>query len=366
MGLAGEGGEAGMIDLDACVPVPCTRTECGEMADDGCGNLVRCACPDACTRTTCAAEGAECGTISDGCGDTLDCGDCTGDDDCGGTGVPNICGHDTCRPTSCAAEGRVCGPLDDGCGKVLECGSCQGACGCGADGQCIEGAREEAVELPARAWASAGFAGSEEDYNALYSLPCVGVAECIVPCINNGGTDAMCAAAECVDSSEDYCVPATIWTELDTLGTEGTNPMLDCAELVLVSGAYRDPLLLTDFGFAVPESAEITGVTVRVRRAARSGNEAADAGVHLLKGGVQGSADRSMPGLWPGPDLAEVEYGGPDDLWGQTLSPADVNAPDFGVALAVGFTQGIGNGRAYVDIVYASVRYRTACAASAD
>src|SRR5262249_33612673 len=35
-----------------------------------------------CTPTTCTAEGADCGSISDGCGGTLDCGTCPTDQAC--------------------------------------------------------------------------------------------------------------------------------------------------------------------------------------------------------------------------------------------------------------------------------------------
>lgn len=79
-----------------------------------------------CTPTTCAAQGADCGTISDGCGGTLTCGTCTAPSTCGGDGVPNVCSAvSTCVPTTCAAEGATCGSIDDGCGGTLTCG---GAC----------------------------------------------------------------------------------------------------------------------------------------------------------------------------------------------------------------------------------------------
>ena len=45
-----------------------------------------------CTRTTCAAQGKNCGTISDGCGGSLVCGSCTSPQTCGGGGVANVCG----------------------------------------------------------------------------------------------------------------------------------------------------------------------------------------------------------------------------------------------------------------------------------
>src|SRR5262245_55787156 len=95
--------------------------------------------------TTCAAEGANCGMIADGCGGTLDCGTCTLPQTCGGSGTPNVCG---CSPTTCAAEGANCGMIADGCGGTLDCGTCTlpRTCGgsgtpnvCGAPGVCGNG-----------------------------------------------------------------------------------------------------------------------------------------------------------------------------------------------------------------------------------
>jgi len=48
--------------------------------------------PPACTPTTCAAQGKNCGTIPNGCGGTLTCGACTAPQTCGGAGVANVCG----------------------------------------------------------------------------------------------------------------------------------------------------------------------------------------------------------------------------------------------------------------------------------
>lgn len=48
-----------------------------------------------CTPTTCAAQGKNCGTISNGCGGTLSCGSCAAPQTCGGGGVPNVCGGGT-------------------------------------------------------------------------------------------------------------------------------------------------------------------------------------------------------------------------------------------------------------------------------
>jgi len=61
-----------------------------------------------CSPTTCAAQGTNCGTISDGCGGTLTCGSCTAPQTCGGGGVPNVCSSGTASTTqlTLSATGR--------------------------------------------------------------------------------------------------------------------------------------------------------------------------------------------------------------------------------------------------------------------
>jgi hypothetical protein len=48
-----------------------------------------------CMKTTCAASNKNCGTISDGCGASLDCGTCNAPQTCSGGGVTNVCGYST-------------------------------------------------------------------------------------------------------------------------------------------------------------------------------------------------------------------------------------------------------------------------------
>src|SRR5262249_25371864 len=60
--------------------------------------------PPTCTPTTCAAAGKNCGSISDGCGGTLNCGSCTAPETCGGGGVANVCGSSPPPPSSCTTK----------------------------------------------------------------------------------------------------------------------------------------------------------------------------------------------------------------------------------------------------------------------
>jgi parallel beta-helix repeat protein len=63
-----------------------------------------------CTPTTCAAQGTDCGSISDGCGGTLTCGGCSLPDTCSGGGTPNVCGN-----VSSAGYGAGSAPIGTAC-----------------------------------------------------------------------------------------------------------------------------------------------------------------------------------------------------------------------------------------------------------
>jgi hypothetical protein len=88
-----------------------------------------------CTPTTCAAQGKNCGGISDGCSQTLNCGTCGSGQTCSAS---NVC-QASCTPTTCAAQGKNCGSISNGCGGTLSCGTCAAGQTCGSNSICQAG-----------------------------------------------------------------------------------------------------------------------------------------------------------------------------------------------------------------------------------
>ena len=105
------------IRKDKC----CRDRDCapGQMCQGG-----RCVC----TPATCAGLGKNCGRVADGCGGTLQCGECQGNQSCGGGGTPNVC--------ACIPDGQVTPSGDSSLCCSNDCcfdeqGQCTCAGGCG-------------------------------------------------------------------------------------------------------------------------------------------------------------------------------------------------------------------------------------------
>ena len=86
-----------------------------------------------CVPTTARRQGKNCGTISDGCGGTLELRQLHRAADLRWRhhGMANVCG---CTPTTCAGLGKSCGIVPDGCGAMLNCGTCAAPATCGGGG----------------------------------------------------------------------------------------------------------------------------------------------------------------------------------------------------------------------------------------
>jgi len=208
----------------------------------------------------------------------------------------------------------------------------------------------------ARTGKSAGFSGDyTNDYYPLYSHACSTVGDCAAACVTAGGTQASCAASECVDSTPDYCLPPTYWVDFDQLLTEGDSQE-SSTWLIMVNNPYRDPLLATNFQFEIPSGAKIRGISFSINEAAGSANMIADYSVRALANNQPVGLDRGKTTAWTTTFHPEI-YGGASDLWGTTWTPDVVNASGFGISLTPLYLDSAGNERAYVDIIRATVTY---------
>ncbi len=224
---SGEGNCAGVTAWDA--NTPWTSYTVSDLRTDGgrlwtCTNVAYCIyepsganghwgwqdqgeCDDGdpqCTPTTCAAAGATCGSIADGCGGTLNCGSCAPGHSC----VANQC-EAICAPASCASLGASCGTPVDGCGGTLNCGSCGAGELCSAANQCVP------TCTPATCASVGAQCGSVSD-------GCGGTLDCGT-C---GANEACDAANQCVST----CTPATCASVGAQCGSvsDGCGGTLDC------------------------------------------------------------------------------------------------------------------------------------------
>lgn len=172
-----------------------TTDECppGQLCDVAAGVCRR--EPPCSSPLTCELLRADCGQPEDGCGGTLDCGECEGVDSCGGGGVEFLCG---CTPTTCAEAGATCGAIDDGCGGSLDCGGCappdecvDGLCGCADPNACDGRECGDVVD----ACGNVVSCGACEATESCMLGMCI-VGSCVPiedPC---GAVDRVCGAAE--------------------------------------------------------------------------------------------------------------------------------------------------------------------------
>ncbi len=126
-------------------------------------------------------------------------------------------------------------------------------------------------------------------------------------------------------------------------------------------GGTSYQILYTGFGFSIPSGAAINGVEVVIERkkTGNAGSSVRDAMIKLVKGGVVSGNDKKAAGVnWPTTD-GTYTYGGSSDLWGLSLTDTDINATDFGVAVAVSVFGSKWSNNANIDYISITVYYTT-------
>ncbi len=163
---------------------------------------------------------------------------------------------------------------------------------------------------------------------------------------------------------------------MSTIGTEPwvdpgniTEPGSPYATVVLYNKhTYSNYLQGTQYGFAIPANASITGIEVSINRMSSSRNpNVLDNVVSLVKAGtIVGDNKAKTVDNWP-ITLTIASYGGMTDTWGTTWTPVDINSPDFGVVLAAVRDNNGNNSRsALVDTMKITVYYEYTTTTSVD
>lgn len=128
------------------------------------------------------------------------------------------------------------------------------------------------------------------------------------------------------------------------------------------SSAGTSQLLRATFDLStVPDTSTIVGVLVRLHRDYSSSAPPAtirDHTIRLTKDGTNMVGDNKADTAtdWIINTGTTVDYGGATDLWGTTLTPAEVKAATFGAMIKVSFAN-LTNGNARVEAVRITVYY---------
>jgi hypothetical protein len=125
------------------------------------------------------------------------------------------------------------------------------------------------------------------------------------------------------------------------------------------ANATSESINATNYGFSIPSGAIIDGIVVEVNRNSSSNNfgfGVNDNSVRLIKGGSIVGNNNAVAGTW-GTSTSTVSYGGVSDKWGNTWTPADINASNFGVAFSIYNSSTIAPRTATLDYLKITVHY---------
>lgn len=152
-------------------------------------------------------------------------------------------------------------------------------------------------------------------------------------------------------------------------GTTWTNPGNITAQDGVRAGCNRTSagtsqnLYASTFDFSsVPAGATITGIQVRIRKdysAITPPSAIQDLTVRLTKDGTNLVGDNKADTVtnWVNAADTDATYGSSSDLWGISLSAAEVKTSTFGVMLAANFSSAPTSTNARVDVIWIRVDY---------
>ncbi len=148
------------------------------------------------------------------------------------------------------------------------------------------------------------------------------------------------AISQCVDSGGKSPTNALSETSVGSYSPADLNNVSSSDDLyasvtALALGDNTHYLLSNDYEFNIPSTATICGIEVSIERSA-SGlmQNVHDNSLRLVKGGTIVGDDKASATTWPTTD-EYATYGGSNDLWGTTWTPAEINDSAFGMVHSV-------------------------------
>lgn len=128
------------------------------------------------------------------------------------------------------------------------------------------------------------------------------------------------------------------------------------ASSVPKNGGSTKQLNATAFGFSIP-AAQIVGVEAQVRRGRDTGANLTEHTIQLLIGGDLSGDNKADAGSVWGPAITTLTYGDPEDLWNAPLTPSQINAAGFGLAIRALNNSSNTNGNPRVYFVSMRIHY---------
>jgi hypothetical protein len=146
----------------------------------------------------------------------------------------------------------------------------------------------------------------------------------------------------------------TAWINLTNVYLPDNNA---ASATALTLGKNTDYIMITGFGFSIPATATVNGISVSVRKSASGLLEnVQDQSVMIIQNGNIAGTEHASSGAWP---LTETffNYGSTSDLWGLSWAPNDINASNFGISISANLAGLSVLPTAYIDDVQITICY---------
>jgi hypothetical protein len=169
-------------------------------------------------------------------------------------------------------------------------------------------------------------------YTVLYLLSICITMHIRSQCVGTSFTNATIFTTDNSTGVYDFSIPGNAQVS--------DNNRASAASLISILSGTTYYLKATGLNFSIPSYSSICGVTVEIEERATGlilTASVKDQEVRLIKNGVITGNNYAKGADWTSSDTYH-SYGSSSDTWGLSLTPADVNASNFGVAISVKLT----------------------------